>query len=590
MASHPYKHQDKKMRSGTDVQASSAVVNRDIEGVKSLISQPTISSNFGGALSHRTNYTPSELFQQWKTSKLKEEANGQHLITDTSRDISQPKRLQDDLFPQKSDQHNIHTSRATNMQNSDKNLDLNLTKNPNKKLQRMANHQAVTTNQSSNETNLTYTAQMPFAQVLPIMKTHLDEDRAMQLQDLHDQLQANRISKSKFLREMRILAGPHTVKVSVYKAQQKQVLTPHGSSLPKSGRLDHETGVSVSSEDDTFEFMDLDSMPMNKPEPMFITRQLECQNMAVENFSLTSENNARTHPRKPPVNPKSKKQKVSGAFSDQSIQQLNDVTAVSGVNLREEEEQLFSSFKEETRVSEASRKIVQEEEGKLFLQKIPLQKKLAEIMAKYGVKHKSIDLERCLSLCVEERLRGFICNLVRHSKHRVDFEKPMHMTVVTSDVRQQIMLMNQKAQEELEKKQADAAEQLQKTDEVEKMGDDKIKTSAANVAARAAIGGDDVYSKWQLMAELARQKCDGDADSATTSELTQHPHTYTNSVAVSAISGPLKSSSKNQDLGKSGSLTHSISIKDVLSVLARENHMSRSTLTYRLLEKVHSNF
>lgn len=30
----------------------------------------------------------------------------------------------------------------------------------------------------------------------------------------------------------------------------------------------------------------------------------------------------------------SKKQKASGAFLDQSIEQLNDVTAVSGVNLR----------------------------------------------------------------------------------------------------------------------------------------------------------------------------------------------------------------------------------------------------------------
>lgn len=32
--------------------------------------------------------------------------------------------------------------------------------------------------------------------------------------------------------------------------------------------------------------------------------------------------------------PASKKQKVSGAFLDQSIEQLNDVTAVSGVDLR----------------------------------------------------------------------------------------------------------------------------------------------------------------------------------------------------------------------------------------------------------------
>lgn len=109
----------------------------------------------------------------------------------------------------------------------------------------------------------------------------------------------------------------------------------------------------------------------------------------------------------------SKKQKTSGGFHEQSIDQLNDVTAVSGVNLRvhdllcfcciyllcdaicyllmtfeaiivcafcqEEEEQLFSAPKEESRVSEAARRVVQLEEERLILQKGPLTKKLAEI-------------------------------------------------------------------------------------------------------------------------------------------------------------------------------------------------------------------
>lgn len=39
--------------------------------------------------------------------------------------------------------------------------------------------------------------------------------------------------------------------------------------------------------------------------------------------------------------------------------------------------------------------------------------------------------------------------------------------------------------------------------------DDKMRTTAANVAARAAVGGDDMLSKWQLMAEQARQKRGG---------------------------------------------------------------------------------
>ncbi|KAE8785565.1 transcription initiation factor TFIID subunit 4b-like [Hordeum vulgare] len=36
--------------------------------------------------------------------------------------------------------------------------------------------------------------------------------------------------------------------------------------------------------------------------------------------------------------------------------------------------------------------------------------------------------------------------------------------------------------------------------------DDKMRTTAANVTARQAVGGSDMFSKWQLMAEQAKQK------------------------------------------------------------------------------------
>ncbi|XP_058785160.1 uncharacterized protein LOC131660053 [Vicia villosa] len=42
-----------------------------------------------------------------------------------------------------------------------------------------------------------------------------------------------------------------------------------------------------------------------------------------------------------------------------------------------------------------------------------------------------------------------------------------------------------------------------------------------NVAARAAVGGDDMLSKWQLMAEQARQKREGGTDSASGSQPTK---------------------------------------------------------------------
>ncbi|KAE8690377.1 hypothetical protein F3Y22_tig00110895pilonHSYRG00192 [Hibiscus syriacus] len=147
----------------------------------------------------------------------------------------------------------------------------------------------------------------------------------------------------------------------------------------------------------------------------------------------------------------------------------------------------------------------------------------------------SKDVEQCLSLFVEERMHGLLCNLIRLSK-QVDVEKPRHRTIFTSDVQQQIMMMNQNAREEWEKKQAEA-EKLRKLNDpdaetivdgnkekddgrvkvlkVNMEEDDKMRATAANVAARAAVGGDDMLSKWQLMAEQAGQKCEGGTVSAT---------------------------------------------------------------------------
>ncbi|XP_042510537.1 transcription initiation factor TFIID subunit 4b-like isoform X2 [Macadamia integrifolia] len=320
----------------------------------------------------------------------------------------------------------------------------------------------------------------------------------------------------------------------------------------------------------------------------------------------------------------SKKQKVTGAFLDQSIEQLNDVTAVSGVNLREEEEQLLSAPKEESRASEATRRVVQEEEERLILQKIPLQKKLAQLMSKSGIKSVSNDVERCLSLCVEERMCSLISNLIRLSKQRVDIERPRHHTIISSDVRHQILMMNRKAKEEWEKKQAEEAEQQRKLNEAggnigvdgdkdndeartktlkaNKEEDDKMRTTAANFAARAAVGGDDMLSKWQLMAEQARQKREGGADGAsivqTGRELsrkalstmgqttTDNQEVENRGLSAAAASGPARKFGRNSVVMPQSKVARTISVKDVIAVLEREPQMSKSTLMYRLYEKI----
>ncbi|KAF8653868.1 hypothetical protein HU200_061999 [Digitaria exilis] len=317
--------------------------------------------------------------------------------------------------------------------------------------------------------------------------------------------------------------------------------------------------------------------------------------------------------------PSSKKQKTSGAFQEQSIDQLNDVTAVSGVNIREEEEQLLSAPKEESLASQEARRMAQEEEEKLFLRKGPLLKKLVEIARKCSLQNVNVDVEHCLSMCVEERLRRLISTLIRVSKQRIDTEKTGHRLVITSDVGRQIFQMNQKAKEEWDKKQAEEADKNKKQTEADGSGaaesekekeesrsknvkpnkeeDDKMRTNAANVAARQAVGGSDMLSKWQLMAEQARQKREGlDVAAASQSGRGSGPRPLSKfgkgpgenqegskrSHSAAFGTGGMKRPGRTPFAGPQ----RTISVKDVICVLEREPQMTKSRLIHRLHERM----
>nr|CAD1837860.1 unnamed protein product [Ananas comosus var. bracteatus] len=104
---------------------------------------------------------------------------------------------------------------------------------------------------------------------------------------------------------------------------------------------------------------------------------------------------------------------------------------------------------------------------------------------------------------VEEYLLRLITRARKMSKQRVVIEKTKHQIVITRDIRKEIASINQKA-EEWDRRQAEVAEELlpqrkEKHDEV----------TAANVAVRAAVGGNDLASRWQLMYKEAQQKREG---------------------------------------------------------------------------------
>ncbi|CAN7049898.1 unnamed protein product [Brassica rapa subsp. trilocularis] len=272
--------------------------------------------------------------------------------------------------------------------------------------------------------------------------------------------------------------------------------------------------------------------------------------------------------------PLSKRQKLCETSLAGSGKKFNDVTELSGINLMEEERELLSSLpKNNSRVFKSFRRVAYEEEGRTILQKAPLQRKLAGIMAKSGIKHIKDDVERCLSLCVEERMRVLLSKIIRTSKQRTDPEKCRNRICITSDIRKQINEMNQKEKDEQEKKHGgeeelknDTAKEDKRSEQVKANKEQAEKRAkAANDAALASVGGDNVFSKWKLMAE-ARQK----------------PSSETRRNAKK-LSGGQRLGKKNHGSPK---VVRSISVKAVIAVVEKEHQMSRSTLLYRLYDSI----
>ncbi|KAK7848921.1 Alpha-1,4 glucan phosphorylase L-1 isozyme, chloroplastic/amyloplastic [Quercus suber] len=104
-----------------------------------------------------------------------------------------------------------------------------------------------------------------------------------------------------------------------------------------------------------------------------------------------------------------------------------------------------------------------------------------------------------------------------------------------------------------------------------------MRTTAANVAAHAAVGRDDMLSKWQLMAEQARQKCEGGVDtsgSQPSKDVSRKPLSTSgrkdnqetekrgNAAPVAASTGTVRKSGRNQITLAQTRVARSISIKD----------------------------
>ncbi|KAL2477360.1 Transcription initiation factor TFIID subunit 4b [Forsythia ovata] len=255
-----------------------------------------------------------------------------------------------------------------------------------------------------------------------------------------------------------------------------------------------------------------------------------------------------------------KKQKPSDVL-EQNTGVINDVIAIAGIHLEEEEQMLLSGG---GRIRAPS-----QEEGTTILQKSSLQRKLEKIMARCGIESKTKDVEHCLSLCVEERLHGLISKLIKMSKQK------RSLLLFPSKVQHYALVSNQKLwkKESMWDKgsEGEVAANVDMNKDMNCAEPSQI-PGTANTAARAFVGWDE--SEWK------KHK---------TSVHSQHyMSTETDNVYLqtSARSGiPQESPGKGTENGQHQEhfLMHEkISVEDIIALLEREPLMSNSTLNYCL--------
>ncbi|KAK2974497.1 hypothetical protein RJ640_018662 [Escallonia rubra] len=154
---------------------------------------------------------------------------------------------------------------------------------------------------------------------------------------------------------------------------------------------------------------------------------------------------------------------------------------------------------------------------------------------------------------------------------RVDFEKTRHQTIVTSNVQHQIVSLSRKGRDRVKQQAEEGATAIGDKDEdapiSERSQAEKVirvqQTAAANVAARAAIGGEDVASKWRHMSRKAQSV----------------PQSGKGPLGAENISPSIQFARPQHQA------VHLISVQDVIAVLEREPQMSKSKFMHCLHER-----
>uniref|UniRef100_A0A8V5FU03 Uncharacterized protein n=1 Tax=Melopsittacus undulatus TaxID=13146 RepID=A0A8V5FU03_MELUD len=193
--------------------------------------------------------------------------------------------------------------------------------------------------------------------------------------------------------------------------------------------------------------------------------------------------------------------KANGATSFRVEDNINDVTSMAGVNLKEENACILATN------SELIGTVIHSCADEPFLSSEALQKKILNIGKRHDIMELNSDVVNLISHATQERLRGLLEKLTVIAQHRVSTHKGSDSYIVSSDTKAQLRFLEEL--DHLEKRRRDEEERemllraaksrsnkedpeqlrlKQKAKEMQQLELAQIQKREANLTALAAIG------------------------------------------------------------------------------------------------------
>ncbi|KAF6303274.1 TATA-box binding protein associated factor 4b [Rhinolophus ferrumequinum] len=195
------------------------------------------------------------------------------------------------------------------------------------------------------------------------------------------------------------------------------------------------------------------------------------------------------------------KLKENGTTSFRDEDDINDVTSMAGVSLKEENACILATN------SELVGTLVQSCKDEPFLLIGALQKRILDIGKKHDITELNSDAVNLISHATQERLRGLLEKLTTIAQHRMTTYKTSENYILSSDTRSQLKFLEKLDQLEKQRKDLEEREMLlkaaksrsnkedpeqlrlkQKAKELQQLELAQIQHRDANITALAAIG------------------------------------------------------------------------------------------------------